>query len=199
MNNFLQTLDKDPLIKLLKNVLPAKQRKKEDGKKHRNAAVILPLVNRDNGWNIVFTKRTETVDYHRGEFSFPGGLVEKSDRTEMDAALREAEEEMGIRKEDIMIFGALPTETTAVSYFLIYPFVGVINPSAPFKINHDEIERVLEVPLDVLVSMKNVREELFEHSGNKFKVYFYDYKGDIIWGATARILKHFLDLIRDKL
>ncbi len=199
MSNYFRTIGKDPLIKLLKNIFPLKEIKKSKTGKYRIAAVILPLISRDNRWHIIFTKRTETVDHHKGEFSFPGGLVEKRDKSEMDAALREIEEEMGIKKEDIEIIGLLPTELTAVSYFLIYPFVGVINPSVTFKINHDEIDRILEIPLDMLLSMKNVREQLFEDRGNRFKVYFYDYKGDVIWGATARILKQFLDIIRNKI
>ncbi len=198
MNDYFRTISSDPLIKLLRDILPHKEKESREGK-YRTAGVILPLVSRDNRWHIIFTKRTETVDHHRGEFSFPGGLVEKSDKNEMYAALRETEEEMGIRREDIEVIGALKAELTAVSYFLIYPFVGVINPSVTFKINPDEIERILEVPLDVLLSMKNVREQFFEDRGNRFKVYFYDYKGDVIWGATARILKQFLDLIRNKI
>lgn len=197
MKNYFLTIENDPLIRLLKRALSAKVERNTEENKYRDAAVILPLVNRNNRWNVLFTKRTETVDHHRGEFSFPGGIVEKSDKSELEAALRETEEEIGIKKEDIFIIGALSTELTAVSYFLIYPFVGVINPSASFIINHDEIDRILEVPLDELISMKNVREQFFEHKGNKFKVYFYDYKGDVIWGATARILKQFLDLIRN--
>jgi 8-oxo-dGTP pyrophosphatase MutT (NUDIX family) len=199
MSDYFLTLEKDPLVRLLRDNLPVKPQKNPGEKKYRCAAVILPLIKRNNKWHVIFTKRTETVDHHRGEFSFPGGIVEKSDRTERDAALRETEEEMGIKSKDIMILGSLSSEITAVSYFLIYPFVGVINPDAVFKINKDEIERVIEVPLDVLISMKNVREETFEHSGNKFKVYFYNYRGDVIWGATGRILKQFLDLIRNKI
>lgn len=199
MNDYFQTLEKDPFIRSLKNTLSLKIERNPNDKKYRVAAVILPLISRNNRWNVLFTKRTETVDHHRGEFSFPGGIVEKSDKNEMDAAIRETEEEIGIKKKDIVILGALPTELTAVSYFLIHPFVGAINPSASFIINHDEIDRILEVPLDALISMKNVREQLFEHAGNKFNVYFYDYQGDVIWGATARILKQFLDLIRDNI
>lgn len=199
MNEYFKTIKGEQLIKSLKEALSQKIERDPRDKKYRVAAVILPLVRRNNRWHVLFTKRTETVDHHKGEFSFPGGIVEKSDENEMAAALRETEEEIGIKRDDILILGVLPTELTAVSYFLIYPFVGVINPSASFKINHEEINRILEVPLDELVSMKNVRQDVFEHAGNKFNVYFYDYYGDVIWGATARILKQFLDLIRDRI
>lgn len=197
-NYFLEILNQ-PLVKFLKNTLPKEHPEHKNKTKYRIAAVILPLIYRDNNWFILFTKRTESVDHHRGEFSFPGGMVEAADRNEMEAALRETEEEIGVKREDMLILGALPTEITAVSYFLIHPFVGVINPAAEYRINPNEIERILEIPVNVLLSMKDVKEQIFEHSGNKFRVYFYNYQGDVIWGATGRILKQFLDIIRDKI
>jgi 8-oxo-dGTP pyrophosphatase MutT (NUDIX family) len=197
MNEYFGSIENDPLVRYLKNLLPPEPANVNAEKKYRVAAVILPLINRNNKWNVIFTKRTESVDHHRGEFSFPGGLVEEQDRDSKSAALRETEEEMGVKKDDIWILGALSPELTAVSYFLIHPYVGILSRDVNFKINSQEIDRILEIPLEELLFMKDVREEIFEDKGRKFRVYFYNYHGDVIWGATGRILKQFLDIIRN--
>lgn len=197
MSNYFSTLSDDEIIIKLKKVLPLNPGSGSNITGYnRKAAVIVPLVKRKGEWYLLFTKRTETVDHHRGEFSFPGGIIEEEDKSELDAAIRELEEEMGIKNKDVWVLGALSPEITAVSYFLIYPFVGVINPRSKMKVNPHEIERILEVPLQYLLTTKDVREEVLEQGDLRFKVYFYNYKGDIIWGATGRILRQFLEILR---
>ncbi|HEY4715903.1 MAG TPA: CoA pyrophosphatase [bacterium] len=159
------------------------------------AAVIVPLVKRNGEWFLLFTKRTNKVAHHKGEFSFPGGIIEPTDRNAEETALREMEEEVGIPKNGVKIIGALEPVITAVSFYIVYPFIGAIATETEYKINQDEIDRILEVPLDFLLNTKDVRTEVLEYKGMKFKVYFYNYKGDIIWGATGRILRQFLENI----
>ena len=113
----------------------------------------------------------------------------------MTTALREAEEEMGIAPKDVQILGELDDFCTASSDFCISPFVGLIPYPYPFRVNPHEIAEVIEAPLSVLRQENQMRQEIFLRDGEPFPVYFYEYQDYTIWGATARILKEFLDLL----
>lgn len=159
------------------------------------AAVLLPIYERDDEYYILFTKRTEKVEHHKGQISFPGGVCHEGDRDLRDTALRETFEEIGVRPEDVEILGELDKMGTATSNFLITPFVGIIPYPYEFTISRDEIEELVEVPISALLDEKNYHEELGVYQGIPYLGSFFDYKGKMIWGATARILKQFLDLV----
>ncbi|MBI2154879.1 MAG: CoA pyrophosphatase, partial [Candidatus Rokubacteria bacterium] len=158
------------------------------------AAVLLLLRNR-GGPRVVFAKRTERVAHHRGQIAFPGGIVETSDGSRLEAALREAEEEIGLPASAVEILGTLDDTETRATRFVITPFVGVIRKPVRYRPDGKEIERVLEMPLDALLDPANFRVEIWERNDHTSPVYFYKYRGVTIWGATARILKQFLDLV----
>ncbi|TET39810.1 MAG: CoA pyrophosphatase [Dehalococcoidia bacterium] len=159
------------------------------------AAVILPLYHKEGEYHILFTKRTEKVEHHKGQISFPGGARHEEDRSLEDTALRETFEEIGVRPEDVEILGELDNMGTISSNFLITPFVALIPYPYEFTVNTDEIEELLEVPLSALLDEKNYREEFQIYQGIPYRGSFYEYRGKVIWGATARILKQFLDLV----
>jgi 8-oxo-dGTP pyrophosphatase MutT (NUDIX family) len=171
------------------------------GKKHISdpervvSAVLVPIYEKNGEFYILFTRRTETVEYHKGQISFPGGRKDERDSHLMDTALRESFEEIALRPEAVEILGELDDESTVFTNFIVSPFVGFIPYPYDFKINHKEVEELMEVPLVALRDKANFREETITDRGRIFTTYFYHYGNQVIWGATARILKNFLDLI----
>lgn len=159
------------------------------------AAVILPLYQKEGEYHILLTKRTEKVEHHKGQISFPGGARHEEDRSLEDTALRETFEEIGVQPEDVEILGQLDNMGTVSSNFLITPFVALIPYPYEFAANRDEIDELVEIPIAALLDEKNYREEFQIYEGRPYWSNVYEYRGKVIWGATARILKQFLDLV----
>jgi 8-oxo-dGTP pyrophosphatase MutT (NUDIX family) len=164
----------------------------------RPAAVLIPIYHDQDEWHLIYTRRTDQVENHRGQVSFPGGLVEGHDESAMETALREAEEEIALRKETVQILGSLDTLLT-VTQFQIIPFVGQIPWPYEFHPNLDEVARVFSVPLQWLNDPNNLelhhRQPIPE--GPKVPVYYFKpYQEEVIWGATARITLNLLELIK---
>ncbi len=159
------------------------------------AAVLLPLYQKEGEYYILFTKRTEKVEHHKGQISFPGGARYEEDQSLEDTALRETFEEIGVRPQDVEILGQLDNMATVSSGFLITPFVGLIPYPYEFVVNADEIEELVEVPVSALIDKNNYWEESQIHQGRPYRGSFYRYQDKVIWGATAGILKQFLDLV----
>jgi 8-oxo-dGTP pyrophosphatase MutT (NUDIX family) len=157
------------------------------------AAVLIPVLAQEPELRVVFTKRTDTLSRHAGEISFPGGLADR-DEAPAATALREAEEELGLKPSEVELLGALPPVHTHVSGILIVPFVGMLWRDPAFTPNAGEIDKILEFPLRNLAAAGSERE--FEHEGQRFHTFVYDMDGHVIWGATARILWSFIDLLR---
>lgn len=157
------------------------------------AAVLIPLFKKDGEDFLLFTRRTETVEHHKGQISFPGGIKEKKDKDLKTTAIREVFEEIGLLERDIDIVGELDDVET-VTNFKVTPFVGFISYPYDFKVNEDEIEELIEAPFSFFLDRKNLREEEWLHQGEKRRVYVYQYNEHRIWGVTARILRNFIDL-----
>jgi 8-oxo-dGTP pyrophosphatase MutT (NUDIX family) len=157
------------------------------------AAVLLPLFLKEGNYNVLFTKRTEHLNHHRGEISFPGGVSQPEDGSLLRTALRETWEEVGIAPEDVEILGELD-DFLSIHDYLVTPFVGVFPEAYPLRINGEEIERIIEVPLTHLFRPEIFRTEDWAWKGREHQVYFYTFGVDEIWGLTAAILKQFLDL-----
>lgn len=160
------------------------------------AAVLLPIVDRAGTPHILFAKRTDKVGHHKGQISFPGGVIDPDDATPLDAALREAEEEIQMPRHVVEPLGVLDDTETVATRFVITPFVGVVHRPVAWQPDGEEIERVIEVPFEMLIAEGSCRIEHWERDGVTRPVYFFDYQDDTIWGATARILVHYLDLLR---
>lgn len=158
------------------------------------AAVLVPITGHPLP-HIVFVKRSERVAHHRGQISFPGGIVETWDGSRLETALRECEEEIGLPADLVEVLGTLDDTETRATQFVITPFVGLVHGPVAWKPDGKEIEQVLELPLGWLRDPASFRVELWERGGELTPVYFYEYRGTVIWGATARILKQFLDLV----
>jgi 8-oxo-dGTP pyrophosphatase MutT (NUDIX family) len=187
-------VDLEAVRKKVEAALADRRRRVVDSESLIPAAVLLLLTNR-RGPHVVFAKLTEDVTHHKGQFSFPGGIVETWDGSRLETALREAKEEIGLPPSAVDILGTLDDTETRATQFVITPFVGMISQPVSYTPDGKEIERVLEVPLEALLDPANVRVEMWERDGEVHPVYFYEYNGETIWGATARILKQFLDLV----
>lgn len=156
------------------------------------AAVLVPVLAATEEPRLVFTERSDSLSRHAGEISFPGGLVDEGEDL-ASAVLRESREELGLAAADVELLGALPPVHTVVSGILIVPFVGLLWKDPRFTPNANEIADVLEFPLADLVAAGAERE--LEHDGGTFHTFVYDMNGRVIWGATARILWSFIDLL----
>jgi 8-oxo-dGTP pyrophosphatase MutT (NUDIX family) len=192
----LATLDLPTLRARLRETLAGRARLVVEPGERLPAAVLLLIVYRDGEPNLVFTKKTETVPHHKGQFAFPGGVVGPPDGSRVETALREAREEVGLDPAAVEVLGVMDDVPTATTRFVITPVVGLCAAAPALAPDGREIERVFEVPLRVLAEPGAFREELWEREGRPHPVAFFTAGEDVIWGATARILKEFLELLR---
>ena len=159
------------------------------------AAVLLPITDHGEA-HVLFTKKSERVPHHRGQFSFPGGIVEQSDGSRVETALREAWEEIRLPADSVEVLGLLDDTETRATPFVITPVVGLVRDPVIFEPDGREIERIIEVSLTTLRDPAIFRTEMWERDGGTHPVHFFAVSADdVVWGATARILRQFLDLL----
>src|SRR3954470_1967521 len=156
-----------------------------------DAAVLVPLYAHEGDLHAVFTKRRDDLSKHAGEISFPGGRPDLEDEDLRTTALREAEEEIGLPRADVEIVGALPPTGTFVTNYRIHPYVGMIERGKEWEIEPREVDRVLELSLPDLIRGFEMQRLL--RKGLPIKTPTYTVDGNLVWGATARILQHLLE------
>jgi 8-oxo-dGTP pyrophosphatase MutT (NUDIX family) len=183
------------LVALTRERLARRQRRVVPRGPLVQAAVLVPIVDRGEAC-LVFGKRTETVGRHRGQIAFPGGAVDPGDVTLLDTALRESEEEIGLPRSAVESLGVLDDTETFATQFVITPFVALVRPPVAWLPDGHEIEKVIEVPFEDLVEEGRFRVEHWERDGVTRPVYFFEHQGETIWGATARILMQYLEVLR---
>lgn len=157
------------------------------GQTLKPAAILFPVIERDEP-SILLTKRTETMPTHAGQISFPGGRLHAGDKTLVQTALRELEEEIGISPDFVTIGGFLDPYETVNSGFMILPVVGFIREDFTLRINASEVADVFEVPLAFLCDPANRRRLSVERNGVLREFHAIAYEGHTIWGATAEII-----------
>jgi 8-oxo-dGTP pyrophosphatase MutT (NUDIX family) len=160
------------------------------------AAVLVPLYTHQDDLHVVFTKRTDLVQHHRGEISFPGGAMDPEDSDLVVTATREAEEEIGLSRDHIEIIGRLDDIVT-ISSFHVSVYVGEINAQhSPYDWQPQafEVAEVLEVPLGHLLDEANLVEVPRQRDGQLLIMEGFRFGEHIIWGATGRMLRNFLDV-----
>jgi len=157
------------------------------------AAVLLLLYEKQGEPHVLLTRRTNYVEHHKGETSFPGGAFDAEDGDLLTTALRETEEEIGVRPQDVEVLGRLDDIVT-ITDFLVSPFVGLLpSPDYQFVANAHEVAELVEVPLHHLMDERNLERTMRLLRGRVVPILTYHYGDHRIWGATARILKRFLD------
>jgi len=181
-------------IDQIRRKISSRQRRVIEHPPFSHAAVLVPLFQKGKDCHLLFTKRSEEVKYHKGEISFPGGVVDEEDLELINTALREADEEIGLKERDVQIIGVLDDIVT-ITEFIVTPIVGLFPYPYPFKVSEVEISELIEVPLASLLEEDCFSEREIFRGGQKEVVYAYQYGKHIIWGATARILNQFLNLI----
>lgn len=164
----------------------------EAGAELRRAGVLVPLFVRDAGLWVLFTRRTESVEHHRGQISFPGGGEEPEDESLYGTALRETEEELAIASADVVPLGSLSPIVT-VTNFYVEPYVAAVPQPYVWRPAEAEIAEVIEAPLAVLMDPSIM--ETREIPGREGPILFYHYGKHVIWGATAGILSELLEAI----
>jgi len=192
-------VDLAELRRRLDAALARRPRRTADRSDLISAAVLVPVTAGPGGAtgpHILFSKKSAAVPHHKGQFAFPGGIVEQRDGSRVETALREAWEEIRLPADAVEVLGLLDDTETRATQFVITPVVGIVTRPVAFQPDGREIERVIEVPLETLRDPSIFRTELWEVGGEGHDVHFYDVSvEDVIWGATARILKQFLDIV----
>jgi len=159
------------------------------------AAVLIPLVLRAGTVDLLLTRRTEDVETHKGQIAFPGGMVDGGDVNRQHTALRETEEELGIAPAHVEVLGMLENLLTPTG-FIITPVVGIVGQLPVMKPNPREVAEVFTVPLPFFGNPENGRREWRSTPLGEREVWFYEYEGKVIWGATAAMIRNLCDVIR---
>ena len=164
----------------------------------REAAVLIPLVMHTSGPTVLLTRRTPHLHDHAGQISFPGGGIEQDDQSPVAAALRETEEEVGLRAESVEVLGTLPRYATSTGY-LVTPVVGLVAPGFALRLDTFEVDEVFEPPLAFLMNPAYHERRLIDFDGVPRTFYAMAYEAGrryFIWGATAGMLRNFYHLLR---
>jgi len=192
----------------IRQILTQREKGCVTGEELTRSAVLIPLYEKAGEHYLVFTQRTERISSHKGQMSFPGGRWQGGE-TLQETALRESWEEIGLKPEDVEVLGELDDAITLTTNYVIHPFVGIIPCPYEFEINPAEVEEIVEVPLSALrdtscygtadsAQMRDThkyRQLAQFYEGRPSMAWFYEYDNHVIWGATARIVKSFLELI----
>lgn len=167
------------------------------------ASVLVPLVVRDDQLHVLLTRRTDHLRDHAGQISFPGGRVEPDDADEVETALREAEEEVGLPRDRVQVIGRMPVYTT-VTAFVVTPVVALVEPPFDLTLDPFEVAEVFEVPLAFLMNPAHHHRHVFEQGGERRQFLSMPWQHQaatgverdyFIWGATAAMLRNFYRLL----
>ena len=183
-----------PFIDHIKRVVAQNPHRRIDDPSLTPAGIMVLVFSKEGKHCLLLQKRSSRVDSHKGEISFPGGKMDPGDQTLLDTALRETHEEMGIDPQDVEVLGALD-ETATTTGFCTSPFAGIIPYPYDFSPQEEEVAEVLEVPVSSLLDSANRRDDIRISGGDLEYAPAFAYDGHIIFGATARVLDRFLELI----
>jgi 8-oxo-dGTP pyrophosphatase MutT (NUDIX family) len=163
----------------------------------RRAAVLIPIVERPEGLTVLLTQRTAHLNNHAGQISFPGGRAEELDSSAIETALRETEEEIGLKRRHVEIVGVLPEHITASAY-LVTPVIALVTPPFELVAESNEVAEIFEVPLAFLMNGANHQRMSFElpEGAGRRSFYAIPYERFFIWGATAGMLRNLFHLLR---
>ncbi len=159
-----------------------------------SAAVLVPIVQEYQGLSLLLTRRTDTVETHKGQIAFPGGMVDETDRDRVHTAVREAEEELGIPPEAVEMLGVLDDLTTPTG-FCITPVVGLLSHLPDLRLSPGEVAEAFTVPLAFFADPGHAEMEHRTVRGEVREIWTYRYGPYVIWGATGTIIHRFMDIL----
>jgi 8-oxo-dGTP pyrophosphatase MutT (NUDIX family) len=159
------------------------------------AAVLIALFEKDQRPHVLLTKRSNEVEHHKGEISFPGGKLDDTDPSLLSCALRETEEEVGVDPLDVGVIGEMDDFYTVATNYVVAPFVGKIPYPYDFLPSEREIDEVLAVPLQIFFDPKKISFDNWTFNNETVRIVYYHWQGHTIWGATARILRSFTKIL----
>ncbi|MFQ5710664.1 MAG: NUDIX hydrolase [Candidatus Geothermarchaeales archaeon] len=163
----------------------------------RRRGAVLIILYPDDDVKMIFTVRSQNVSEHKGQISFPGGSRERRDRSMIETAIRETYEETGIRVSEDQVVGRLDDALISVSNFVVTPFVAFLETPPQPTPDEREITQIIEVPLSKLMDPDSLEERVMESQGKPVKSVVFTHGEHIIWGATARMLMQFMEIIKD--
>jgi 8-oxo-dGTP pyrophosphatase MutT (NUDIX family) len=169
--------------------------KRQAAGKVTKAAVLIPLLLKEDGLWVLLTQRTNHLRDHAGQISFPGGRMDPGDEGPNDTALRESEEEIGLERNRVEIIGHLPQYLT-VSGYSVTPVVGLVQAQAEYILDEFEVADVFEVPLSFLLDPQNHQVRLWQSEQGGRRFYSMPYEDRFIWGATAGMLRNLYHLLK---
>jgi len=176
------------------------QRIRDRENTYRRAGVLIPLFKEAGVCKVLFIERTRHVTHHKGQIAFPGGRVEEGDGGIEDTVLREVDEEIGVSRDDVDLLGPVDDARTLTSNYLVHPLVGQVPYPYDFTIDPGEVERIHTVPLAVFHPREHrYRRDSVNIEGVTYNATAYEYEALLIWGATARIIENFMDIVGEAL
>jgi 8-oxo-dGTP pyrophosphatase MutT (NUDIX family) len=161
------------------------------------AAVLMPIFELGEDYYFLLTERTHTVETHKGQISFPGGVAEAEDEALIGTALRETWEEVGLASNHLEVLGEFD-EYLSVTGLIVTPFVARIRSPFALNPNPDEVQEILQVPLSLFRDESCSRIEIRQRFGRDLPVYFYNFRGRDVWGLTAQMIRDFILLVDGK-
>ena len=154
---------------------------------YRHAAVLIPMLEIEREWHVLLTQRSHALVEHKGQVAYPGGARERQDKDLSHTALREMDEEIGVKPEDVHVFGHLG-DMPVITGYLVRPYVGQIPWPYPLEISNDEVHSVFIIPLHWLANPRNRTIQFRSYAGREFPVIFFEpYDGYQLWGASAEM------------
>lgn len=160
----------------------------------RQAAVLVPIIAHADGPSLLLTRRTDTVGTHRGQVAFPGGRVDPEDADRVATAVREADEEIGLRRPDLKVLGHLD-DVVARGSTVVTPVVAMVRGLPTFVPSPYEVARIFTIPIAALQIAEGWRTQPVSWKGRTWPMYFFDYDGETLWGVSAYITLKLLGLL----
>jgi len=165
-----------------------------DSNSYKIAAVLFPLIEKNNELKVILTTRSKDLPSHPGQVCFPGGKLEKTDKNIIECAKRESFEEVGIKSDQINLLGQLDDCITGTN-FKVTPVIGLIDSNYIPVIQEKEVADIFEVPLDYFIEKNNKKLGSANYKGKSYTYYQYNWKDKKIWGSTARIIVNFCEIM----
>lgn len=165
-----------------------------DSNSYKIAAVLFPLIEKNNELKVILTTRSKDLPSHPGQVCFPGGKLEKADKNIIECAKRESFEEVGIKSDQINLLGQLDDCITGTN-FKVTPVIGLIDSNYIPVLQEKEVADIFEVPLDYFIEKNNQKIEYANYKNKSYSYYQYNWKNKKIWGSTARIIVNFCEIM----